>query len=52
VKLGNISSGNPPTWKDLTDTSLWRAAYKAVGRALRIAVRAESAGIPSTKGIL
>jgi histidinol-phosphate/aromatic aminotransferase/cobyric acid decarboxylase-like protein/imidazoleglycerol phosphate dehydratase HisB len=28
------------------------AAYKAVGRALRIAVRAESAGIPSTKGIL
>ena len=28
------------------------AAYKAVGRALRIAVRAESAGIPSTKGVL
>ena len=28
------------------------AAYKAVGRALRIAVRTESAGIPSTKGML
>jgi histidinol-phosphate/aromatic aminotransferase/cobyric acid decarboxylase-like protein/imidazoleglycerol phosphate dehydratase HisB len=28
------------------------AAYKAVGRALRTAVRAESAGIPSTKGLL
>ncbi len=28
------------------------AAFKAVGRALRIAVRKESAGIPSTKGIL
>jgi histidinol-phosphate/aromatic aminotransferase/cobyric acid decarboxylase-like protein/imidazoleglycerol phosphate dehydratase HisB len=28
------------------------AAYKAVGRALRTALRAESAGIPSTKGIL
>jgi imidazoleglycerol phosphate dehydratase HisB len=28
------------------------AAYKAVGRALRTAVRAESAGIPSTKGVL
>ena len=28
------------------------AAYKAVGRALRTAVRVESAGIPSTKGVL
>ena len=28
------------------------AAYKAVGRALRVALRAESAGIPSTKGVL
>jgi histidinol-phosphate/aromatic aminotransferase/cobyric acid decarboxylase-like protein/imidazoleglycerol phosphate dehydratase HisB len=28
------------------------AAFKAVGRALRIAVRAESAGLPSTKGVL
>ena len=28
------------------------AAYKAVGRALRTALRTESAGIPSTKGIL
>jgi histidinol-phosphate/aromatic aminotransferase/cobyric acid decarboxylase-like protein/imidazoleglycerol phosphate dehydratase HisB len=28
------------------------AAFKAVGRALRIAVRAESTGIPSTKGVL
>lgn len=30
VKLGNISAGNPPTWKEVTDTSLWKAAYKAV----------------------
>ena len=28
------------------------ASYKAVGRALRVALRAESAGIPSTKGLL
>jgi len=28
------------------------AAFKAVGRALRVAVRAEGAGIPSTKGVL
>jgi imidazoleglycerol-phosphate dehydratase len=28
------------------------AAFKAVGRALRVAVKSESEGIPSTKGIL
>ena len=28
------------------------AAYKAVGRALRTALRQESSGIPSTKGLL
>jgi imidazoleglycerol phosphate dehydratase HisB len=28
------------------------AAFKAVGRALRAAVRLESEGLPSTKGIL
>jgi imidazoleglycerol phosphate dehydratase HisB len=28
------------------------AAFKAVGRALRAAVRAEGAGLPSTKGVL
>jgi imidazoleglycerol-phosphate dehydratase len=28
------------------------AAFKAVGRALRAAVRAESAGVPSTKGLV
>ena len=28
------------------------AAFKAVGRALRVAVRTESAGLPSTKGVL
>jgi imidazoleglycerol phosphate dehydratase HisB len=28
------------------------AAYKAVGRALRSAVRLESGGIPSTKGVV
>jgi NitT/TauT family transport system substrate-binding protein len=30
VKLGNISAGNPPKWADIADSSLWRAAYKAV----------------------
>ena len=30
VKLGNIANGNPPKWKDIVDTSLWKAAYKAV----------------------
>jgi NitT/TauT family transport system substrate-binding protein len=30
VQLKNISNGNPPTWKEITDTSLWKAAYKAV----------------------
>jgi imidazoleglycerol phosphate dehydratase HisB len=28
------------------------AAFKAVGRALRAAVRSESSGVPSTKGVL
>ena len=28
------------------------AAYKAVGRALKTALRVESGGIPSTKGLL
>ena len=28
------------------------AAFKAVGRALRVAVRRESEGLPSTKGLL
>jgi NitT/TauT family transport system substrate-binding protein len=30
VKLGNISAGNPPSWKQIVDTSLWKQAYKAV----------------------
>jgi NitT/TauT family transport system substrate-binding protein len=30
VKLGNISAGSPPKWSDIVDTSLWKAAYKAV----------------------
>jgi NitT/TauT family transport system substrate-binding protein len=30
VKLGNIPAGSPPAWKDVADTSLWKAAYKAV----------------------
>jgi NitT/TauT family transport system substrate-binding protein len=30
VKLGNISAGNPPSWKDVSDSSLWKAAYAAV----------------------
>jgi NitT/TauT family transport system substrate-binding protein len=27
VKLGNISEGNPPKWKDVVDTTLWKQAY-------------------------
>jgi imidazoleglycerol-phosphate dehydratase len=34
------------------DHHVAEAAYKAVGRALRAAVRLESAGVPSTKGLL
>ncbi|HEY8776967.1 MAG TPA: aminotransferase class I/II-fold pyridoxal phosphate-dependent enzyme [Gaiellaceae bacterium] len=34
------------------DHHVAEAAFKAVGRALRLAVRAESAGVPSTKGVL
>jgi histidinol-phosphate/aromatic aminotransferase/cobyric acid decarboxylase-like protein/imidazoleglycerol phosphate dehydratase HisB len=34
------------------DHHVAEAAFKAVGRALRVAVRPESEGIPSTKGVL
>jgi imidazoleglycerol phosphate dehydratase HisB len=34
------------------DHHVAEAAFKAVGRALRVAVRRESAGVPSTKGRL
>jgi histidinol-phosphate/aromatic aminotransferase/cobyric acid decarboxylase-like protein/imidazoleglycerol phosphate dehydratase HisB len=34
------------------DHHVAEAAFKAVGRALRLAVRPESAGLPSTKGLL
>ncbi|HZT91390.1 MAG TPA: aminotransferase class I/II-fold pyridoxal phosphate-dependent enzyme [Gaiellaceae bacterium] len=34
------------------DHHVAEAAFKAVGRALRVAVRRESSGIPSTKGVL
>jgi hypothetical protein len=30
VQLGNISNGNPPTWKDIVNAGPWNAAYKAV----------------------
>jgi NitT/TauT family transport system substrate-binding protein len=32
VKLGNIPVGNPPTWKDVVDTSLWKQAFAAVNK--------------------
>lgn len=32
VKLGNISNGNPPTWKDVVDTSLWKQAFALVNK--------------------
>jgi NitT/TauT family transport system substrate-binding protein len=32
VKLGNISEGNPPKWKDVVDTSLWKQAYAPFGK--------------------
>lgn len=30
VKLGNIPVGNPPTWKQVVDSSLWKQAFAAV----------------------
>ncbi|HEY8704132.1 MAG TPA: ABC transporter substrate-binding protein [Gaiellaceae bacterium] len=32
VKLGNISNGNPPKWKDVVDTSLWKQAFAMVSK--------------------
>jgi hypothetical protein len=32
VKLGNISNGNPPKWKDVVDTSLWKQAFAMVNK--------------------
>ena len=34
------------------DHHVAEAAFKAVGRALRVAVKQESDGIPSTKGVM
>jgi NitT/TauT family transport system substrate-binding protein len=32
VKLGNIPDGNPPKWKDVVDTSLWKQAFAVVSK--------------------
>ena len=43
-------STSRPTGRDAHHVA--EAAFKAVGRALRAAVRAEGGGLPSTKGTL
>ncbi|HZO98079.1 MAG TPA: aminotransferase class I/II-fold pyridoxal phosphate-dependent enzyme [Gaiellaceae bacterium] len=50
AQAGRLAVHVEATGRDPHHTA--EAAYKAVGRALRVAVRAESAGIPSTKGVL
>ncbi len=35
VKLGNISEGAAPKWKDVVDTSLWKRAFTLVNRKKR-----------------
>ena len=50
AQAGRMAIHVEATGRDAHHTA--EAAYKAVGRALRTAVRAESAGIPSTKGVL
>ena len=50
AQAGRLALHVEATGRD--DHHLAESAYKAVGRALRQAVRAEGAGIPSTKGLL
>jgi len=50
AQAGRLAVHVEATGRDPHHTA--EAAYKAVGRALRTALRSESAGIPSTKGVL
>jgi imidazoleglycerol phosphate dehydratase HisB/histidinol-phosphate/aromatic aminotransferase/cobyric acid decarboxylase-like protein len=50
AQAGRLAVHIEATGRDAHHTA--EAAYKAVGRALRTALRQESAGIPSTKGLL
>ncbi len=50
AQAGRLAIHVEATGRDAHHTA--EAAYKAVGRALRAAVRLESGGVPSTKGIL
>jgi histidinol-phosphate/aromatic aminotransferase/cobyric acid decarboxylase-like protein/imidazoleglycerol phosphate dehydratase HisB len=50
AQAGRMAIHIEATGRDAHHTA--EAAYKAVGRALRTALRRESAGIPSTKGVL
>jgi imidazoleglycerol-phosphate dehydratase/histidinol-phosphatase len=47
---GRLTINVESTGRD--DHHVAEAAFKAVGRALRGAVRVESAGVPSTKGVV
>jgi histidinol-phosphate/aromatic aminotransferase/cobyric acid decarboxylase-like protein/imidazoleglycerol phosphate dehydratase HisB len=49
-QAGRMAIHVEATGRDAHHTA--EAAYKAVGRALRTALRQESAGVPSTKGVL
>ncbi|HZQ03678.1 MAG TPA: aminotransferase class I/II-fold pyridoxal phosphate-dependent enzyme [Gaiellaceae bacterium] len=50
AQAGRLAVHVEATGRDPHHTA--EAAYKSVGRALRVALRPESAGIPSTKGLL
>ncbi|HEY3184870.1 MAG TPA: aminotransferase class I/II-fold pyridoxal phosphate-dependent enzyme [Gaiellaceae bacterium] len=50
AQAGRLALHVEATGRDAHHTA--EAAFKAVGRALRAAVRAESEGLPSTKGVL
>jgi hypothetical protein len=51
-RLGGDAPGGRHRGMRLGDVRGAEAAFKAVGRALRAAVRLESEGVPSTKGLL
>jgi len=50
AQAGRLAINVEATGRD--DHHVAEAAFKAVGRALRGAVRVESTGVPSTKGVV
>jgi imidazoleglycerol phosphate dehydratase HisB len=50
AQAGRLALHVDATGRDAHHTT--EAAFKAVGRALRAAVRSEGGGLPSTKGVL